>query len=71
MWDRFYCVCLAVTFVYLDSFWYWQLHVFQLAILVVLLCVSAVQPASLKPDCLYYMQDVDSSFMLFVLFLTP
>ena len=35
MWDSFYFVCLAVTFVYLDSFQYWQLHVFQLAIIAV------------------------------------
>lgn len=33
MRDSFYFVCLAVTFVYLNSFQYWQLHVFQLAII--------------------------------------
>lgn len=35
MCDGFYFVCLAVTFVYLNSFQYWQLHVFQLATIAV------------------------------------
>lgn len=46
MRDSFYFVCLAVTFVYLNSFQYWQLHVFQLAIIAGFTFLSAVQPDS-------------------------
>ncbi len=65
MWDSFYFVCLAVTFVYFNSLQYWQLHVLLLAIIAVFTYLSAVQPASRKSDCLYTMQDVHGSFSTF------